>query len=124
MKEIDPHLPVDKVAASVVSKSHDQGLDFVCGAKIVSMVPLPTTLWHGPKKDDLTGVRTGDFIVVGPSLWKPNNWRTSSNSARWVVRCKCGRYQILTTRAVKKNHPDNKCVECARHKKPFIYENN
>lgn len=116
MKEIDPHLPVDKIAAFVVAKSFDQGVDFKCGNKITSMIPLPTKMWHGRPCDDLTGRKCGSFVVVGCSTFMPKNYRVQTNNTRWVVKCKCGRYQILTTKAVKKNHPQTACVECSRFK--------
>lgn len=117
MENINPHLPIDKTASLVVSESMEQGTEFKCGNIISSMSPLPTTNWPNPKKDDLTGRVTGRFTVIGFALWKPNNWKTSCNSARWVVRCACGRYQMLTTRAVKKDNPYNMCVDCRKNKR-------
>jgi hypothetical protein len=111
---IDPNLPVDKTAAIVVSKSDEHGIEFRCGHNISSMTRLPTRSWPNKKEDDLTGRTSGRFTVIGYALWKPKNWRTSSNSVRWVVRCTCGRYQMLTTKAVKNNSPYNMCEECYR----------
>ena len=115
--EIDPNMPVNKTAALVVSKSSEQGSDFRCGAVISSMTPLPTRIWHGRPQDDLVGRKVGDFVVVGCALWMPNNFKTSTNNTRWVVKCKCGRYQMLTTKTVKKAHMNNACVECKKIKK-------
>jgi len=112
---IDPHYPVDIKAKEVVSKSREHGFEFKCGSKITSMAPLPTRIWHGRKQDDLTGRSVGDFTVIGCSLFMPNNHLTAKNNTRWVVRCKCGRYQILTTKTVKKNN-NIACVECQRIK--------
>lgn len=117
MKDIDPNLPVNKTAALVVSKSNEHGVDFSGSHRISSMTPLPTTQFWGLKEHDLTGKKSGRFIVIGCSLWRPNNWKKSTNSVRWVVRCGCGRYEILTTKAVKKNHPDTMCVECIRFRR-------
>ncbi len=115
MREIDPHLPVDKTAAFVVSKSNEQGLDYKCGNKIYSMMPLPTRQFPGLRHHNLTGQKCGSFIVIGCALWVPANYlRNRSNTIRWVVKCKCGRYGMLTTRAVKKNHPNTQCDECAK----------
>ena len=110
MSEIDPNLPVDKSAALVVSKSKDHGSDFEKQNKITSMVPLPTMLWPYGPDHDLTGRRCGRFTVIGYSVWRPKSHQP--NNTRWVVRCACGRYQIMTTKAIKKAHPENACVEC------------
>lgn len=109
---IDPNLPIDKIAALVVSRSADKGVDHKQTQLISSMTPLPIGPFTGPRKDDLTGRKSGRFTVIGPALWKPKNHLTSTNSQRWVVRCSCGRYQMLTTKAVKKNSPQTACVEC------------
>lgn len=123
MKEIDPHLPIDKTAALVVSKSGHQGFDFRNGNKITSMSPLPTRQFSGPRHDDLTGKTFGDFTVIGCALFVPKNHLTSrSNSVRWVARCRCGRYQIFTTKAVRRERPRLNdgveykiaCVECEK----------
>lgn len=114
MREINPNLPVDSVATRVVAKTTHHGVDFSSGHKITSMSPLPIKQFLGRRIDDLTGRKFGTFVVIGCSLWMPKNWRTSTNSTRWVGRCKCGRYQIFTTKAVKKNHPKTSCVDCQR----------
>jgi len=113
MKEIDPHLPIDSTAAFVVSKNPNFNTDFKTGNHIASMVPLPTRQFPGLRSHDLTGLKVGRFTVVGCALFKPNNWRKQrSNTVRWVARCTCGRYQMFTTKAMKRNNPDLRCVEC------------
>lgn len=114
--EIDPHLPINKLAARVVSKSSEHGPEFKCGDKIVSSTKLPTKMWHGRKQDDLTGRKSGDFTVIGCALWMPKNHATSTNNTRWVVRCRCGNYEMMTTKAVKKNSPHNSCTGCRKMK--------
>jgi len=99
MKTVDPNLPIDKTAALVVSKSSHHGFDFKCGSKITSMTPLPTRQFPGLKEHDLTGKIFGDFIVIGCAVWIPNNG--GRNSVRWVSKCRCGRYQMFTSKAVK-----------------------
>jgi hypothetical protein len=113
MREIDPHNPIDKIAARVVSKvSHAQS-EFYCGDKIYSMSPLPMRQFPGFKEHDLTGKKSGRFTVIGCALFVPKNYLTSrANSVRWVCRCTCGRYGMLTTKAIKKNHPENMCDPC------------
>lgn len=112
MKEVDPNLPVDKIAALVVSKSNHQSSDFKLNQRISSMTPLPMVPWFGPRKDDMTGRKCGRYTVVGCALYRPND--TKKNSVRWVVRCTCGRYEMIATRTVKKNHPKLMCVECGK----------
>jgi hypothetical protein len=118
MKEIDPHNPIDSVAARVVSKVKDNAALFNCGNKITSMSPLPMRQFPGFRHHDLTGKKCGSFTVIGCALWVPkNHLQQRCNTVRWVVKCKCGRYQMLTTKAVKKNSPQTMCVDCCRHKK-------
>lgn len=117
MMDIYNRVPVDKVAAIVVSKSSVESSEFRVGHKITSMAPLPTTQFIGPRHHDLTGRKVGRFTVVGCAVWRPKNWKTNTNNTRWVVRCSCGRYEMLTTKAVKKAHESNMCVECRRFKK-------
>lgn len=112
MKEVDPNLPVNKLAALAVSKSNHQARDYYPASNITSMTPLPTIRWFGPPKDDLTGRKSGRFTVIGCALFRAGG---KSNATRWVVKCKCGRYQMLTSKAVKKNSPQNACVECRRN---------
>jgi hypothetical protein len=119
MREIDPNLPVNKLAALQICKNSEAKVSVGYGHKITSMIPLPTTQFHGKKEHDLSGKRVGDFTVIGFALWKPANWRTSTNSARWVAKCKCGRYQQFTTKGIKKNinNPMFACVDCQKTKR-------
>ncbi len=119
MEEIDPHLPIDKIAAYVVSNNNDAGHVFKCGSKVTSMKRLPTIQFVGPKQHDLTGRKCGRFTVIGCSLIKPGI-KGQNKRTRWVVRCSCGRYQILSSKAVKKNSDQSMCVECARFKHKII----
>lgn len=123
MKEIDPHLPIDKIAALVVSNSYDKGFDFECGDKITSMSPLPTCQFSGVKEHDLTGRTFGYFTVIGCAVYRPKNHLTNrKNTVRWVCKCRCGRYQMFSSKTVKKNGPQFNdgykfqiaCVECEK----------
>lgn len=114
MKEIDPHNPIDSTAKRVVSKVGHQQVSFIPADHIYSMVPLPTRQFNGPKKDDLTGYKSGRYTVVGCALFMPKNFARSTNNTRWVVKCTCGRYAMLTTKAVKKNSPETMCNECQK----------
>jgi len=110
MKEIDPHLPIDSTAARVVSIVNEAGIPFKCGDKIVSMSPLPTMAWPYQRDHDMTGRKVGRFTVIGYSVWKPKSHQP--NNVRWVVKCSCGRYQIFTTKTVKRNNPNSMCEVC------------
>lgn len=111
MKKIDPHCPVDKTAAFVVSRSSEQGINFRKKNLISSMSPLPTRMFNGPRKDDLTGRKSGRFTVIGYSTIIPGRG-SLRNPGRWVVRCSCGRYQIASTKAVKSS-TYTMCRECS-----------
>jgi hypothetical protein len=104
-------VPVDKVARIVVSDERSQEREYNSAGHITSLAPLPTTQFCGPRKDDLTGLKSGRFVVIGCAALRKAR---GSNTTRWVVRCSCGRYQIMTSKAVKKNHTDTMCVECRR----------
>jgi len=114
MREIDPHNPIDKIAARVVSKVNHIQTEFNPGDKIFSMSPLPTRQFTGPKKDDLSGTKCGRYTVIGCATFMPRNHFKQSNSVRWVVKCACGRYGMLTTKGVKKNSPYTMCTECKK----------
>ena len=114
---INPFLPINKTATLVVSQNNDVGREFKVGSKIVSLAPLPTQQWPFNPKDNLKGHKVGRFTVIGYAFWRPNNYKTPANSVRWVVKCTCGRYQIMTTKGVKNANPKLACVECLRNKK-------
>lgn len=121
---IDPHLPINKTAAFVVSDSPEKGVDVNYGDQVVSLTPLPTTQFTGLKEHDLTGNKCGRFTVIGCAVHRAPG---RNNTIRWVVRCSCGRYQIMTSKSVKR-HKDNQemaCVHCqqTRHLK-FRHDNN
>jgi hypothetical protein len=105
-------IPIDNTARIVVSDNRDQEREFRCGDVICSMVPLPMAPFVGPRKDDLTGRKCGRFTVIGCALYRAPG---RNNTVRWVVKCHCGRYQLLTSKSVKKNHPSTMCVECQKN---------
>jgi hypothetical protein len=110
--KIDPNLPIDKIAALVVSKPKELTRDFRHSHMVSSLSPLPITSFLGPKEHDLTGRKCGRLTVIGNALFKPKNWRTDKNSVRWVVRCSCGRYEHRTTKTIKKADPISCCNQC------------
>lgn len=119
--------PVNKQTAIVVYPSTHKGHDFPPSQRVTSLTPLPTTYFTGPKEHDLTGRRCGRFIVIGFSLWRSKD---KHNASRWVCRCSCGRYELLTTKTVKSAREENRCVECRklrrlqwRHDNPIFQTN-
>ncbi|MHB9879117.1 hypothetical protein ACSMXM_05585 [Pacificimonas sp. ICDLI1SI03] len=58
---------------------------------------------------DLTGKKVGRFTVVGFLGKKTPNAAYS----RWLVRCTCGDYEALSSRAIKRGvNPDECCELC------------
>jgi hypothetical protein len=108
MRDIDTYLPVNKLAKFVVSKNREHGSRFYCKDVICSMAPLPFKGHNGPAEHDLTGRRVGRFVVLGVALFLAGKKR----ERRWVVKCVCGRYQMLSAKAIKKKHDFMACVEC------------
>lgn len=66
-------------------------------------------LAKNPSFTDLTGVRYGRLRVVG-ALEKDGV--SSSDKARWVVRCDCGDYTTQKTKTVKRASPAAMCLRC------------
>jgi hypothetical protein len=112
MKEIDPHWPINKQAKIVVSKTSVRTADFYCNDTIASMAPLPMRPFNGIPEHDLTGKKVGRFVVIGYALFKYRAKRKDGGCGRWVVKCQCGRYQMLSAKAIKKTHEFMACVEC------------
>jgi len=113
MKDINIEYPIDRKASIVVSKCNDQQRSSKNNCTINSMIRLPTTQFSGYRKHDLTGRKCGRFTVIGCALYKRPNRRV--NATRWVVRCSCGRYQMMTSKAVKNDAPYQMCIECRRN---------
>jgi len=114
MRNIDPNNPVNKLAAFVVSESKERPPEVNLGAAMVmSETPLPMRQFSGRKQDNLTGRKCGDFTVIGCAVFLS---KAPENNTRWVVKCKCGMYCHLSTRAVKKNHPSNACPRCRQNR--------
>jgi hypothetical protein len=108
MKEIDPYLPINKVAALVVSKHFEAQASVQKSDYVTSMIKLPTHKFSGPPNEDLTGVSFGRIKVIGFSLWKPSR---KDAKGRWVVKCMCGRFFVLTSKAINRKSVST-CMEC------------
>jgi hypothetical protein len=123
MKEIDPYLPVNKIAAFVVSKSEEKGVKLNIGDQLFSSTPLPTTAFTGRPEHDLTGRKCGRFTVMGCAVYRAPG---RVNTVRWVVKCTCGNYQIMTSKAVKRNkdNPEMACLACQQTRHLRFRHNN
>lgn len=119
MKEIDPYLPINKTAKNVVSKSHEHGPDYFRNSYISSMSPLPIIEYNGNIKNDLTGLKKGKLTVIGKYPKGKSNGSKKLRKTRWVVKCICGRYEVKTSKSLKKestqhHEPNNHmCHVCA-----------
>jgi len=114
MNNIDPHNPINKEASIVVSKCNDQQREFKRSNTASSMIKFPTVQFSGYRKDDLTGRKCGRFTVVGCAAYKRKNRRV--NATRWVVKCSCGRHQMMTSKGAKNDQPYQMCIECKRNR--------
>lgn len=103
-------IPIDKMAAIVVSRNKDDQRYFKRQHKISSTSKLPTKMWHGLIEYDLTGRKFGRFTVVGPLA----TMKKYLDGCRWVVKCTCGRYEVRRTKTIKKGGQLNMCSECGR----------
>ena len=69
----------------------------------IPMQPVP------PCEKDLTALVMGRLTVLGRAIGRAN-----TKGAPWVVRCKCGRYAIRRTKAIKNpNNAHDRCAECS-----------
>jgi hypothetical protein len=106
------NIPVNKLAAVVVSKYRGLNTDFSRDTAVSSMSPIAISKFQGDSIHDLTGQRSGRYIIIGCSSYRGSG---KTAKARWVGKCSCGRYQLLTTKSVKRNHKDTMCKECKKH---------
>lgn len=116
MKDIHARVPVDAVAARVVStgEHYDPGLRIAQKiARECSDLPIPTRpvqVPGGGQFIDFTGHTVGRLTVVGLSVEMKTG---SRGQVKWVCRCVCGRYCIRSTKALKSGHDDsNECAHC------------
>lgn len=142
MKEIDPHLPINKLARQAVSKApKDDALQFKI-SRISSSIPLPYvevreddpvyTRRYGVKGTNplklestiinaiVTNTKIGKLQVLGLSttfLTKTSKNAYRKRGRKWVVRCVCGKYEIRTTVGLnnpKTKHYQDCCVDCQK----------
>ena len=91
-------IPIDRVAARVIraAKAADlwapqpkQKANFAESSEVLRTAPLP----HGARNElfTLAGKRRGRMVIVGYAAEQG-----TGVSAKWVVRCDCGRYEHRT----------------------------
>lgn len=101
--------PVNKTAATVLSKGDHWDPD-TSKMPIGSDTPLETRPFHGRKKDDMYGKKSGRLVVVGHYVKK-----SAQDKALWVVRCVCGRYETRSKRALLNGkNKDDCCAICRK----------
>lgn len=96
--------PVDKTAAIVVGKGVHYDPNMV--HQFEHYINPPATLqFTGPKDQDMAGRKYGFMSVVG-YLGK------RGRGALWLVKCKCGMYEVRRSKSIKKASPRDKCQAC------------
>lgn len=106
--------PVNKITKIVISPQPKEGFIFNRNAMVSSMTPLPMIEFPGPDDKNLTGLNVDRLTVMGFSVLKGSG---TGAKGRWVVRCACGRYEIRSSRALKRRRTRGKvesCHECDR----------
>lgn len=70
------------------------------GKPINSLYPIQTKPFPGHPEHDLTGHVFSGLTVVG--YFGPGN----DHGSQWVCQCKCGRYEVRRSKALKSQRPD------------------
>jgi len=93
--------PIDRMSASMLGKS-DDGLQERNHNNTFKTPPLlrPVPAHY---RFNLVGKKVGQLLVVGLlAARRTNNQQKKRASARWVVKCSCGNYEILLTKTVRR----------------------
>lgn len=98
MKDFDvigTSVPVDRVARVVTSESKDYHIhdDNTCSTEIPPIMEFP-----GNRIDNITENVFGRLTVIGYA------GSSRHSGAKWVVKCTCGNYQIITGKLLRKNN--------------------
>lgn len=113
--------PVDENARRITEAP---GMHFSAGRKSLPKIQrrdyracvYPIATWKHPKPWTLaqlvkqqTGKKYGLWTVIGYAEWQGNE----GSSAKWVVRCSCGRYEIRRMRSLRRAADTQDCCwEC------------
>lgn len=61
-----------------------------------------------PNFRNLVGLIKGRLTVVAYG----GRAKRSTPGAQWIVRCKCGNYEVRRTRALREQNPNDRCEDC------------
>ena len=103
--------PANKTAALVVSKGTEYDHYVKSSGAMESDMPLPMliNIPSGSKKEhDITGFRSGRFVVIGRSI----RIGSEKTTFRWVAKCDCGTYAIRTRKSVLNESNGDMCSKC------------
>lgn len=77
--------------------------------------PYLTIPWPHPDQAelDLTGLRFGRYKVIGFAGYQ-------SSKSRWVVRCRCGVYEMWKRKHILKFKSDARCIGCEERRKRIL----
>lgn len=109
--ECTAHDPIDRLAGRVTGKGVSFEPELKIGKRIFSHEPLALRMDERDyANQDLRGRTVGSFTVLG--LCEDRNMR-------WVVQCKCGTYEVRTSKSIK--NPKNRADACVRCLKGSYY---
>lgn len=67
---------------------------------------IPKVIRNNQSFENLTGLKQGRFTVIGLS---------STVKGRWVVRCRCGAFELRTAKALtNQRNSSDRCLACRR----------
>lgn len=101
-------LPINKMAAFSYAKGCEYKVSIPEHFRVY-IAPPKTVPFSGPKEKDLTGEMVSRLKVIG-----------FAGNKKWVVRCKCGNYEIRNGKNLRKllagkgNCEILACFECMR----------
>lgn len=112
MKEIDPNLPINKIAALVVSKDNSSIRECSKHHKITSSLPIIYDEFES-NKIHLKGKKIGRLTILGEFPYTTEN-RRKKRKKRVVVKCACGRYEVRNLISLNDNAFEESlmCHEC------------
>lgn len=116
MEKLLNKIPVDKMTAMGLSKSNDNSGKLNTGNAYHSHIRPKTqqfTGYHSNHKRNLTGQQLGSLTVEGILYGQPKYTSGSAGGARWVVRCRCGMYEIKKYKTLIKGNRQC-CTSCHR----------
>ena len=127
-------IPINLTAAKQLWKGIEYEVKIPKNHKIWDVKPPLRKINHTMKCDpnfvDLTGKKFGRFTVIGPSKENRSTSihvinakdeyyrlerRGNGPMCRWIVRCRCGFYELRNTKIIKKEPQLDRCFLCKSH---------